>query len=58
MEQGVDQALRQTATAGVEGGHRAYQRPELVIFGTVGELTFGPNGALTDGPFGGYSFAE
>lgn len=58
MEQGVDQVVRQSATVGVEGGSRAYQQPELVIYGTVGDLTFGPNGALTDGAFGGYSFAE
>lgn len=52
MEKGLDPTLQQS------GSGRDYEAPELVTFGTVGELTLGPNGVLTDGPFGGYSFAE
>lgn len=58
MEQGVDETRRSAGFASVELGFRRYQVPELVVFGTVGDLTLGPAGALTDFPEPGYSFAE
>lgn len=58
MQKGVDDSLRPAPSGGSDSGCRRYQVPELLVFGKVGELTFGPAGALTDFPEPGYSFAE
>jgi hypothetical protein len=58
MEQGLE-ALRSLASPdGFDAGGRRYETPELLIYGSVEQLTLGPAGALTDFPEPGYSFAE
>lgn len=58
MEQGLE-ALRQSASSGgFDAGGRRYETPELLVYGSVEQLTLGPAGALTDFPEPGYSFAE